>query len=159
MKFWLWRLFFLINPFSYSYVLVGIIMVYISLSLLKLLYWLIWSNLPWTYFMPMCLRREFDEYFWTSPSWIHFCALNFELNLFCLFYLLFCSKNYVGTLRLLVAPQADASTILSQTHGIFNQVFYFFWKYLKVHSEPSRGFAMEFFVKTISGFQPLTVFA
>ena len=32
--------FFLINPFSYSYVLVGIIMVYISLSLLKLLYWL-----------------------------------------------------------------------------------------------------------------------
>lgn len=33
-----------------------------------------------------------------------------------------CSKNYIGNLRLLIAPQADASAILSQTHGIFNQL-------------------------------------
>ncbi|XP_057298833.1 zinc transporter 7-like [Hydractinia symbiolongicarpus] len=33
-----------------------------------------------------------------------------------------CSKNYVGNIRLLIAPQADASSILSQTHGIFNQI-------------------------------------
>ena len=133
-------------------------MVYISLSLHKLLYW---------HLVEFTLNLFYASVSKTRIWWIllnisklnSFFALNFELNLFCLFYLLFCSKNYVGTLRLLVAPQADASTILSQTHGIFNQVFYFFWKYLKVYSEPSRGFAMEFFVKTISGFQPLTVFA
>jgi len=33
-----------------------------------------------------------------------------------------CSKNYVGSMRLLVSPQADASSVLSQTHGIFNQI-------------------------------------
>lgn len=33
-----------------------------------------------------------------------------------------CSKNFVGNIRLLVAPQADAEAVLSQTHGIFNQI-------------------------------------
>jgi len=33
-----------------------------------------------------------------------------------------CSKNFVGTLRLLISPDADASSVLSQTHGIFNQI-------------------------------------
>lgn len=33
-----------------------------------------------------------------------------------------CSKNFVGNIRLLVSPQADSSLILSQTHGIFNQI-------------------------------------
>jgi len=33
-----------------------------------------------------------------------------------------CSKNYCGSLRLLISPQGDASTILNQTHGIFNQL-------------------------------------
>lgn len=33
-----------------------------------------------------------------------------------------CSKNFVGNIRLLVSPQADAGTILSQTHGILNQI-------------------------------------
>lgn len=33
-----------------------------------------------------------------------------------------CSKNFVGTMRVLVTPQADASVVLSQTHGIFNQI-------------------------------------
>jgi len=33
-----------------------------------------------------------------------------------------CSKNFVGSLRVLVTPQADASAVLSQTHGIFNQI-------------------------------------
>lgn len=33
-----------------------------------------------------------------------------------------CSKNYIGNLRLLISPQADASAILSQTHAIFTQL-------------------------------------
>jgi zinc transporter 5/7 len=33
-----------------------------------------------------------------------------------------CSKNFVGSMRVLVTPQADASVVLSQTHGIFNQI-------------------------------------
>lgn len=33
-----------------------------------------------------------------------------------------CSDVYVGTLKLIVAPDADARWILSQTHNIFTQV-------------------------------------
>nr|XP_047123352.1 zinc transporter 7 [Hydra vulgaris] len=33
-----------------------------------------------------------------------------------------CSKNNVGSMRVLISPQADASYVLSQTHGIFNQL-------------------------------------
>lgn len=33
-----------------------------------------------------------------------------------------CSKNFVGSIRVLVSPQADASNVLSQTHGLFNQI-------------------------------------
>lgn len=33
-----------------------------------------------------------------------------------------CSDVYIGTLKLLVAPDADARWILSQTHNIFTQV-------------------------------------
>jgi len=33
-----------------------------------------------------------------------------------------CSKNFVGSMRVLVTPTADASVVLSQTHGIFNQI-------------------------------------
>lgn len=33
-----------------------------------------------------------------------------------------CSDVYVGTLKLVVAPDADARWILSQTHNIFTQV-------------------------------------
>lgn len=33
-----------------------------------------------------------------------------------------CSKNFIGNLRILVSPQADASSILSQTHAIFTQL-------------------------------------
>lgn len=34
-----------------------------------------------------------------------------------------CSDVYVGTLKLIVAPDADARWILSQTHNIFTQVW------------------------------------
>ena len=37
-------------------------------------------------------------------------------------YIFGSSKNFVGSMRVLVPPQADASVVLSQTHGIFNQV-------------------------------------
>lgn len=33
-----------------------------------------------------------------------------------------CSDIYIGTLKLLVAPDADTRWILSQTHNIFTQV-------------------------------------
>lgn len=33
-----------------------------------------------------------------------------------------CSDVYIGTLKLLVAPDADTRWILSQTHNIFTQV-------------------------------------
>lgn len=33
-----------------------------------------------------------------------------------------CTDVYIGTLKLLVAPDADARWILSQTHSIFTQV-------------------------------------
>jgi len=33
-----------------------------------------------------------------------------------------CSKNYIGNLRVLISPQADAGAILSQTHAIFTQL-------------------------------------
>jgi len=33
-----------------------------------------------------------------------------------------CSKNYIGNLRLLISPKADAASILSQTHAIFTQL-------------------------------------
>lgn len=60
-----------------------------------------------------------NSYCLTAPN-LNLCktkihVLNYDFQ----FYF---SKNFVGNIRLLVSPQADASTILSQTHGIFNQV-------------------------------------